>query len=105
MRLKSKNFAFGLAAAVAFSATTVFTHWPVDSDADRMQCAALLAWVMAETGLSPEVYYCRSIYDPRRTSDHGGVLESLKETARLTAFCEDAAAKGDEWWMERFEMT
>ena len=32
----------------------------------------------------------------------GGVLEGLKETARRTASCDDAAAKGDEWWMERF---
>lgn len=212
MRLKSKNFAFGLAAAVAFSVITgfaaenvivfcahsedseclsgttfllarhyaihkvnlahgkiepgqngldgllrelkpkaVFTHWPVDSDADRMQCAALLARAMTETGLSPEVYYFAApisrtcnwhpIYSVdvssimtnkapatsrERTARYrgiwrsppvsyaevfttldghpimGGVLESLKETVRLTAFCEDAAAKGDEWWMERF---
>ena len=51
---------------------------------------------------SPSVTYAETFTTFSGHPVRGGVLESLKETAHLTATYDDAAAKGDEWWMERF---
>ena len=53
-------------------------------------------------GRMPRVAYAETFTTFDGHPAPGGVLESLKEAARLTASYNDAAAKGDEWWMERF---